>query len=87
MMSVYDDDDIFYCDDNDDDLNDDDMAPGIARSIPGTPVFPSACKLNGPYGGYLQSWLEEGVGVEALRFRYMVFNTEKILIISVSCLD
>ena len=25
-----------------------DEAPGIARSMPGTPVLPSACKLNGP---------------------------------------
>ena len=30
------------------DVYDFDGAPGIARSMPGTPVLPSACKLNGP---------------------------------------
>ena len=30
----------------------DEKVPGMARSIPGTPVLSLVCKLKGPYGGY-----------------------------------
>ena len=30
----------------------DEEGPGMARSIPGTPVLSLVCKLKGPYGGY-----------------------------------
>ena len=32
----------------------DEKGPGMARSIPGTPVLSLVCKLKGPYGGYLK---------------------------------